>query len=130
MPDLNSIIANYGPWAVFVLVLLEDFGLPVPGETALIAAAALASQGKLPIVLLRAAAWLGAVVGDNIGYAIGRYGGRRLVVRYGARWGLTDQRLARVEHFFARFGSAIVIVARFVVGLRQLNGIVAGIGRM
>lgn len=130
MPDLNVVISTYGPWAVFVLVLIEDFGVPVPGETALIAAAVLASQGKLSIALLLPAAWLGAVVGDNIGYAIGRYGGRRLVVRYGARWGLTDRRLARVEHFFTRFGGAIVIVARFVVGLRQLNGIVAGIGRM
>ena len=66
---------DYGPWVVFALVLIEDFGMPVPGETALIAAAVLASQGKLPIALLLPAAWFGAVVGDNIGYVIGRYGG-------------------------------------------------------
>lgn len=130
IPDLNAVIMDYGPWAVFALVLIEDFGVPVPGETALIAAAVLASQGKLPIALLLPAAWFGAVVGDNIGYAIGRHGGRRVVLRYGARWGLTDKRLASVERFFTRYGGAVVITARFVLGLRQLNGIVAGIGQM
>lgn len=130
MPDMNQIIAVYGPGAIFLLVLLEDFGLPVPGETALISAAVLASQGKLSISWLLPAAWLGAVVGDNIGYAIGRFGGRRLVLRYGARVGINETRLARIEHFFARRGGAVVIMARFFVGLRQLNGIVAGIGVM
>lgn len=130
MPHISQIIADYGPWAIFMLVLVEDFGIPVPGETALISAALLASQGKLPIVWLLPAAWLGAVIGDNIGYVIGRFGGRRLVIRYGARVGVTDARLARIERFFARRGGAIVIIARFFVGLRQLNGIVAGIGRM
>lgn len=130
MPDISQIISDYGPWAIFVLVLIEDFGIPVPGETALISAALLASQGKLPIIWLLVAAWLGAVIGDNIGYAIGRFGGRRLVLHYGARVGITDQRLARVERFFAHRGGAIVIVARFFVGLRQLNGIVAGIACM
>ncbi|HET7313585.1 DedA family protein [Salinisphaera sp.] len=130
MPDISQIISDYGPWAIFTLVLIEDFGIPVPGETALISAALLASQGKMPITLLLPAAWLGAVIGDNIGYAIGRFGGRRVVVRYGAKVGITDRRLARIERFFARRGGAIVIVARFFVGLRQLNGIVAGIGCM
>ena len=77
MFDLSQLISDYGPWTVFVLVLIEDFGLPVPGETALISAALLASQGKMPITLLLPAAWLGAVIGDNIGYAIGRFGGRQ-----------------------------------------------------
>lgn len=130
MPDISQIISDYGPWAIFVLVLVEDFGIPVPGETALISAALLASQGKMPIELLLPAAWLGAVIGDNIGYCIGRFGGRRLVVRYGSKVGITDVRLARIERFFQRRGSMIVIVARFFVGLRQLNGIVAGVGCM
>lgn len=130
MPDISQIIADYGPWAIFTLILIEDFGIPVPGETALISAALLASQGKMSIIWLLPAAWLGAVIGDNIGYAIGRFGGRRVVVRYGARIGITDARLARIEYFFAHRGGAIVVVARFFIGLRQLNGIVAGIGRM
>lgn len=130
MPDISQIITDYGPWAIFLIILIEDFGIPVPGETALISAALLASQGKLPIVWLLPAAWLGAVIGDNIGYAIGRFGGRRVVVRYGETIGITDARLERIEQFFHRHGALIVIVARFFVGLRQLNGIVAGIGRM
>ncbi|MDA3922841.1 MAG: DedA family protein [Salinisphaera sp.] len=130
MLDISQIITDYGPWAIFLLILIEDFGIPVPGETALISAALLASQGKLPIFWLLPAAWAGAVVGDNIGYAIGRFGGRRVVVRYGEKVGITDNRLDRIETFFARHGAVIVIVARFFVGLRQLNGIVAGIGYM
>ncbi|WP_158583463.1 DedA family protein [Salinisphaera sp. Q1T1-3] len=130
MPDISQVISDYGPWAIFLLILIEDFGIPVPGETALISAALLASQGKLPILTLLIAAWAGAVIGDNIGYAIGRFGGRRVVVRYGERIGITDARLARIEAFFVRRGGAIVLVARFFVGLRQLNGIVAGIARM
>lgn len=130
MPEVETIVTTYGPLAVFLLMLLEDFGLPLPGEGALIAAAVLASQGHMSIGTLLAAAWAGAVLGDNIGYAIGRFGGRRVVLRYGARWGLNAERLGRVEHFFERFGYAVVIVARFIVVLRQLNGIVAGIGRM
>lgn len=130
MLDISHFITEYGPWAIFLVVLLEDFGVPVPGETALITAALLASQGKLPIEWLLPAAWLGAVLGDNIGYAIGRFGGRRIVVHYGGRVGITHERLDRIEHFFARFGGAIVVLARFFVGLRQLNGIVAGICSM
>lgn len=130
MPELSDIIADFGPWAVFGLVLIESFGVPVPGETALISAAIAAAHGHMSIVLLLLVAWVAAVVGDNIGYVLGRYGGRRLVVRHGSRIGITDARLARVEYFFARRGSLVVIMARFIAGLRQLNGIVAGIGRM
>lgn len=130
MLDISQIISDYGPWAIFALVLIEDFGIPVPGETALISAALLASQGKMSIIWLLPAAWLGAVIGDNIGYLIGRFGGRRVVVRYGEKVGINDARLIRIERFFHQRGGAIVIVARFFVGLRQLNGIVAGIGCM
>jgi membrane protein DedA with SNARE-associated domain len=108
------------------VLFLEAFGLPLPGETLLIAGALLASQGTLHIVPLMAAAWLAAVLGDNVGYAIGRFGGRQLVLRYGRHLGITDDRLNRVERFFARFGGAVVVFARFFVVLRQLNGIVAG----
>jgi membrane protein DedA with SNARE-associated domain len=71
-----------------------------------------------------------AVVGDNIGYAIGRFGGRALVIRYGRYVLLTEQRLNRAEKFFDRHGPAIVTVARFIDGLRQLNGLLAGITGM
>jgi len=123
---LEHYIRDYGTVAVFLGILLEDFGLPLPGETMLISAAVAASLGHIDIWLLLPFAVLGAVIGDNIGYAIGHFGGQRVVVRYGRRVGITKERLAKVETFFARYGSIVVVFARFVVLLRQFNGIVAG----
>jgi membrane protein DedA with SNARE-associated domain len=117
---------RYGYAAVVGALLLESLGLPLPGETTLIAGAALAAAGDLHLMPLLACAWLAAVVGDNLGYAIGRFGGRRLIVRYGAGIGITEDRFARVEAFFHRFGGGIVLIARFFVVVRQLNGLVAG----
>ena len=128
--DASGVIApyldRYGYAAVFGALLLEAFGLPLPGETALIAGAALAAEDKLHLAPLLACAWLAAVLGDNIGFAIGRFGGRRLIVRYGTKIGITESRLAKVEAFFQRYGGEVVLVARFFALLRQLNGIVAG----
>jgi membrane protein DedA with SNARE-associated domain len=117
---------RYGYAAVFGALLLESFGLPLPGEAMLIAGAALAAEGGLRLAPLLACAWLAAVLGDNIGFAIGHFGGRRLIVRHGARIGITERRLAAVEAFFRRYGGGVVLVARFFALLRQLNGIVAG----
>jgi len=119
-------LREYGIAAVFVVVCLEAFGVPLPGETLVIASGLLASRGDMNIVLLVGAIWLAAVLGDNIGYAIGMFGGRRLVLQHGARVGITEPRLAKVEGFFRRYGGEIVLVARFFVGLRQLNGLIAG----
>ncbi len=128
--DASGVVApyldRYGYAAVFGALLLEAFGLPLPGETALIAGAALAAEDKLHLAPLLACAWLAAMLGDNIGFAIGRFGGRRLIVRYGAKIGITESCLARVEAVFRRYGGAVVLVARFFALLRQLNGIVAG----
>jgi len=124
--ELQRIIGDYGYWAVALGILLEDFGMPTPGETLLITGAIVASAGALNIYVLLVLAWVGAVVGDNIGYLIGRTGGQRLMVRYGARFGITDARLTRVEEFFHRYGDMVVLFARFVIILRQFNGIVAG----
>jgi len=123
-------IDHYGYPAIFLGVLLEDFGLPVPGETLLVAAALLASRGSLDIHWLVLLAWTGAVIGDNIGYAIGRFGGRSLALRYGCYVGLGETHFRRVEDFFDRFGGLVVMFARFFAVLRQLNGIVAGFAGM
>jgi membrane protein DedA with SNARE-associated domain len=121
---------RYGYAAVVGALLLESFGLPLPGEAMLIAGAALAADGELRLGPLLLWAWLAAVLGDNIGFAIGRFGGRRLILRYGARIGITERRFARVEAFFRRFGAQVVLVARFFAVLRQLNGLVAGTAGM
>jgi len=124
--SLAHIIVTYGYVAVFLLVMLEDFGVPTPGETALIVASVAAAAGRLNIWGVVLAAFLGAVIGDNIGYAIGHFGGRRLVLAVGGKVGITHERLGKAEGFFERYGDIVVVGARFVEGLRQLNGIIAG----
>jgi len=123
---ISHSIHDYGYFAVAIGILLEDFGLPAPGETLLITGAIGASTGSLNIYLLLLLAWAGAVVGDNIGYAIGNFGGHHLLVRYGGRIGITADRLKHVEKFFDHYGGWVIVFARFVVILRQFNGIVAG----
>lgn len=123
---LEPLIREYGAAAVMVIILLEALGAPVPGETLLVFASALAGRGELSWPTLFAAAWGGAVLGDNLGFAIGRYAGRGLILRYGARIGLGPERLAKVESIFMKYGSMAVAFARFVAFLRQLNGPVAG----
>jgi membrane protein DedA with SNARE-associated domain len=124
--EVQRVIGDYGYLAVALGILLEDFGLPTPGETLLITGAILASGGALNIYILLPLAWLGAVIGDNIGYVIGYYGGHRLMLRYGGRIGITAERLQYVERFFEHYGGWVIVFARFVVVLRQFNGIVAG----
>jgi len=121
---------HYGYWAVLLLVLIEDFGIPVPGETILIAAAIFAGAGRLNVVAVGIVGFVAAVLGDNIGFAIGHFGGRALALRWGKYIFLTEERLDRAEVFFNRHGGKIIVVARFVEGLRQANGIIAGISGM
>ena len=122
-PTLN----HYGYLAVLGLVLIEDFGVPVPGETVLTLAAVYAGAGRLNIWLVALLGFCGALLGDNIGFAIGHFGGRPLAERYGRYIFLTRERLDTATRFFDRHGGKIIIVARFIEGLRQANGIIAGI---
>ena len=123
---LEHFISGYGVAAVTVIVALEALGAPLPGETLLIFAAVLAGRGEMSLPALLICAWAGAVLGDNVGYLIGRKLGRAAVARYGAKIGLDAARFGAVESVFARYGAATVAFARFVNILRQLNGIVAG----
>jgi membrane protein DedA with SNARE-associated domain len=124
--SLAPILDHYGYLAVGFLVLIENFGVPLPGETILIAAAVYAGAGQLNVVAVGVIGLAAAIVGDNLGYVLGRVGGRRLVLRFGRYVFLTEERFARVESFFERYGGRVVTVSRFVEGLRQANGIVAG----
>jgi membrane protein DedA with SNARE-associated domain len=127
---LEPTLDNYGYLAVAGFVLLEDFGVPVPGETILILGAVYAGTGRLNVLLVGLIGFLAAVVGDNLGFAIGHIGGRRLVQRFGRYILLTPERLDSATGFFERHGGKIVVVARFIEGLRQANGIIAGITGM
>lgn len=128
--SLAPIVNQYGYLGVGGLILLEDFGVPAPGETVLIAAAFFAGLGHLNIFLVFLVGFMGAVIGDNIGFAIGEYGGHPLVERFGKYIFLTPERIQKVEKFFNRHGGKVVVVARFVEGLRQANGIIAGLSEM
>jgi membrane protein DedA with SNARE-associated domain len=124
--DLEHFVRDYGVIAVTLILAVEALGAPVPGETLLIFSALLAARGEMSLPALLASAWLGSVMGDNAGYLIGKKLGRAAVARFGAKVGLTEERFAKVEAVFVRFGGATVTFARFFSVLRQLNGIVAG----
>jgi membrane-associated protein len=127
---LIDIPANVGYAAVFALIAVETMGIPVPGETALIAAALLAHKGQMEIVTLVVIASAAAIIGDNVGFAIGRKGGRRLLMRPGP---FHAQRLKVIEigePFFAKHGPKAVFLGRWVSGLRIASAWLAGINGM
>ena len=123
---LLDLFARYGYAVVFGGVFLENTGLPVPGETALLAGAALAHAGQLSLVWVIVTAIAGATLGDNLGFFIGRRGGRRIAERHGWRIGLTRERLVEFDRFFERHGPKTVFVARFITGLRVVCAVLAG----
>ncbi len=133
MSEFHHIVGTMAPWlhaygsaAVFVILLFESLGMPLPGELLLIVAAVLAGRGDISFPVLLLSAWGGAVAGDNIGYVIGRTLGRTLLRRYGGKVGIKPESLQKVEAIFARYGAVAVGAARFFNILRQLNGVVAG----
>ncbi|MFF3164478.1 DedA family protein [Streptomyces sp. NPDC003273] len=128
--DIAPILDHWGYWAVGGVIFVEDFGVPAPGETILIAAAVYAGAGQLNIFAVVAIGVFAAVLGDNVGYLIGRTGGHALVQRYGKYVFLPPERYEKAEKFFARHGGKVVTIARFIEGLRQLNGIIAGSAEM
>jgi membrane protein DedA with SNARE-associated domain len=121
---------KYGYLAVFLAIFTEDFGLPIPGETMLVAGSIYATIGNLKIGFVVVIAWAAAVLGDNLGFLIGYHGGRKLVIKYGRYFFLSPKRLAKLEAFFDRHGGKVIVVARFITWMRQVNGIIAGISGM
>ena len=119
----------YGYWAVFFGVMLENAGVPVPGETILLIAGYFASQGKFHLVLVMLIAATGAVTGDNIGFAIGHHFGRAVLLRVGRFIFLTPKRLEHMEKYFERHGNKTILVARFITGLRVFAALLAGASR-
>lgn len=126
MARVRPLLHRYGYPALFLTVMVEGFGVFAPGQTMLIAAALTAAQGNLNIVWVMIWAFGAAVLGNSLGYLLGRWGGRRLLAKFKVR----QDRLARLEGYFGRYGRGVVLMARFFDGLRQLNGIVAGLLKM
>lgn len=127
---IEPLVQSWGLWGLGLDIFFESMGLPLPGETLLVIAAGLAAAGQFDIRAVMLVAFLAAVAGDNLGYLIGRLVGRPVILRWGGRIGITRERLDRVEEILDRRGAIVVTVARFIVVLRQLNGLAAGTARM
>jgi membrane protein DedA with SNARE-associated domain len=128
---LRGALVHYGYWAVGAVLLLENAGVPVPGETVLLLASFLAySERDLQLGWIVVVGTLAATVGDNLGYAIGNYGGRRLLERYRNIFRISDAVLARGERLFGRYGAVTILFSRFVFGMRVIAGPLAGVLRM
>lgn len=128
---LHHLLHEYGAGVVGLVLFFESMGAPLPGESLLIAAAILsATTGGPSIYVLIPVAALGAILGDNAGFVIGRALGARLLARYGARVGLTERRLRIGQTLFRRHGGKIVLIARFVAFLRTMAALLAGANRM
>jgi membrane protein DedA with SNARE-associated domain len=127
---VTHLLLSYGLILLFGAVAIESAGIPVPGETALVTAAFLASQGHYSIVAVIAVAAAGAIIGDNVGYWIGREGGRKLLERWGPVRRYADKSLPPAERFFEKHGAKAVFFGRFIAFLRVTAAWLAGISRM
>src|SRR5256885_12840866 len=127
---MQSLVQSYGLVVLFLLIAMESAGIPLPGETALVAAGVLASSGDMNIVAVIAVAATGAIVGGNVGYLAGRLGGRKLL----QRWALLERHASRVlpwsERFFERHGPKTIFLGRFIAVLRLTAAWLAGISKM
>jgi membrane protein DedA with SNARE-associated domain len=128
---LREFVATYGYWGVALALLCENAGIPVPGESALLLASFLAySEHRLHLEWIIVVATAAATIGDNLGYALGNYGGRPLLDRYWKLLRIPPAALQRGEELFARYGAATIFFARFIFGMRIFAGPLAGVLRM
>ena len=128
---LRSALVHYGYWALALILLLENAGVPLPGETILLLASFLAySERALQLQWIIVVATIAASLGDNLGFALGYHGGRPLLDRYQSTFRIRQKTIVAGENLFARFGAATVFFARFVFGMRIIAGPMAGVLRM
>lgn len=130
LSHLQPLVAQHGYWVVFLIVMLESAGIPLPGETILVLASVYAgATSELSIVLVIGCAAAGAILGDNIGFWVGRTWGLKFLLRYGKLIHLPEQRLMLGQHLFARHGAKIVFFGRFVAFLRVFAALLAGVNK-
>jgi membrane protein DedA with SNARE-associated domain len=130
LPRVTDLLLSYGMLLLFAVVAAESAGVPLPGETALIAAAILAARGHYSIVEVIAVAAAAAIIGDNVGYWVGRTGGRALLERWGPIRRYSERALPPGERFFKKHGGKTVFIGRFVSVLRVTAAWLAGITHM
>ena len=128
---LTGLIPIYGPWIIFGIVAFESAGVPLPGETILVGSAVLAATtGQIDIVAVVLAAAAGAIVGDGMGYLVGRQFGSPFLRRYGRYIRLDEDRLLIGRYLFFQYGSAVVFFGRFIAVLRMFAALLAGANGM
>jgi len=127
---LTDFFARYGYWVVFFGVMLENGGLPLPGETVLLFAGFLAYQGEIRLVWAIGIAIAGATLGDSLGYTLGRYGGNAFFDRYVKRIKFLARRFENSRALFLKHGHWAVFTGRFITGLRVFAGPLAGLFKM
>lgn len=122
----RPLLSRYGYFALAISVAVEGFGIPAPGQTLLIGAAMLAARGELNLPLVLIVAIFSTLIGDNLGFLLGRHGGRRLALRFGA----SEERLSRLGRFYKRHGVWALLLNHFFDGMRQAGCIIAGAAKM
>ena len=128
---MAELVSNYGVWVVAAFIALESIGIPLPAETALIAAAFFAARTHgIDIWSLVAAGIIAAILGEIVGFWIGRRFGHQLLMRYGTRLGFTEGRIAICQWLFDRYGGRFVFIARFLPFLRNVTAVLAGTNSM
>ncbi len=133
MNNIDTLLSNLYPWSYFIVgigVMIENAGIPVPGETIMLTASILSAAGRLDPYLVIVSGATGAVIGDNIGYWIGKIGGRRLIETVSKRLSYVNQAEKYTEKFFNKHGGKTVFFARFITGVRIFAGPVAGASLM
>ncbi len=126
METARGLLQEYGYAGLFVLIFVENFGFPVPGETVFIAAILAAAHGEMQIVPVVVCAWVASVFGGVVGFAIGRFGGHRILQKYGGYIWINAERLSKIEAFYKKYGAWFVILGRYFEGVRQIYAILAG----
>ena len=130
LDTLQELARLYGYWAVFIGIAVENMGIPLPGETIVIVGGFLAGSGELNYWLVLSSAIAGAILGDNFGYWVGRFGGWQLLVKIGRVFGLQEQQLEQAKDRYSRNAMQAVFFGRFVTLLRIFAGPLAGISQM
>jgi membrane protein DedA with SNARE-associated domain len=127
---LSDFFSRYGYWVVFFGVMLENAGIPIPGETVLLFAGFLAYHGEIDLFPSILVAIAGATLGDSIGFLIGHYGGRPFVDRFIRRFPIVRKSFDHSQELFLKYGQWAVFIGRFITGLRMFAGVIAGLFRM
>jgi membrane protein DedA with SNARE-associated domain len=128
--SVKPYINHYGYWAVFFGIFFESLGVPLPGETLIIVAGLVAAKGVLNLTWVIALAVAATFISNNISYAAGYFGGHAFLCKYGKYIFLNENRIQALENFMKRHGNKVVVIARFIIGMRQFNGFIAGMAKM